>query len=252
MISIVGNTLDRIGSHGISLRNDVTASGHVTLNVFDNVVSHAHGSGLEVNSGVRSTLTFHAGYNDFYANTDPNFLEGRSAGPGNHHKDPRYVNCSKGDLRLRPSSPLIDEGLTCSSGGLANLDASGNGRLSGKSVDMGAYERGAGSPTGVVRLGTSAADTLTGTGGRDILCGFGGKDVLKGLAGADYLDGGSSDDKLTGGSGSDRLLGGSGKDRLCARDGVHGNDVLNGGSSTDSGDRDSGDSESSVEHSTSC
>ena len=188
------------------------SGGRVTLNVFDNVVSHAQGSGLQIGSTIPSTLTFRAGYNDFYANADPNYFDpGVSAGPGDLHANPKYVRRSTGDLRLTASSPLIDRGLTCSSGGLANLDASGHGRLAGKSVDMGAYERGAGASTGIVLLGTSAADTLTGTSGRDILCGFGGKDVLKGLAGADYLDGGASDDKLTGGSGSDRLLGGSGR-----------------------------------------
>ena len=251
-ITVVGNTIDRVGASGIELI-DAASSGHVTVNIFDNIVSHTtNGSGLSVGVASPSSLTFHAGYNDFYQNDLDNVMRGLSAGPGNLDKDPKYVDRSNGDLRLTASSPLIDRGQTCPTGGVVNHDASGHARLAGTSVDMGAYERGAGAPTGVVRLGTSGGNTLTGTSGADILCGYGGRDVLKGLGGSDYLDGGSSDDKLAGGSGSDRLLGGSGNDKLCSKDGTHGNDYANGGSGTDSGQRDSGDTQVSVEHATSC
>jgi len=243
-VTIVGNTFDRVGSNGIALRNDVVSPAHLTVNVFDNVVSHTtNGAGLDIGSTDKSTLTFHAGYNDFFANDRANFLDGRSAGPGNLHKDPKYVHRSTGDLRLTASSPLIDRGLTCPSGGVVNFDASGNARLSGTSVDIGAYEHGAGAPTGVVLLGTNGANTLTGGNGADILCGYGGKDALRGRGGPDYLDGGS---------GADALTGGSGNDILCSRDGTHGNDFADGGSGTDSGQRDSGDTQLSIEHSISC
>ncbi len=62
---------------------------------------------------------------------------------------------------------------------------------------MGAYERGAGSASGVVRLGGSGIDTLVGTSGRDILCGYGDDDKLcaEDGKGGDYVDGGSGRDK---------------------------------------------------------
>jgi Ca2+-binding RTX toxin-like protein len=239
-------------SSGIYLRDSVTAPGHVTLNVFDNIVSHAGAQGLFLDVSDPGTLTFHGDANDFYANGDPNILGGHHLGSHGLTVSPGYVDRSFGDLRLKSSSPVIDRGQACTSGGLINLDASGHGRLYGKNVDMGAYEHGSGSPTGKVQLGNDNSNTLSGTSGRDILCGFGGADTLKGNGGSDFLDGGSGADKLVGGSGGDRLLGGDGNDKLCARDGVHGNDVLSGGSGTDSGQRDPGDSSSSVEHTTRC
>ena len=84
--------------------------------------------------------------------------------------------------------------MVCSPGGIENLDAAGHGRLSGDGVDLGAFELGAGSPTGVAEVGTSAANSLSGTAGDDILCGMGGGDTLKGNGGADWIDGGTGTD----------------------------------------------------------
>jgi Ca2+-binding RTX toxin-like protein len=212
---LVGNTFDTVGSHAISLRNDVDASHHVTLNVFDNIVSHATGSGVALNSSVPGTLRFHAGYNDFFKLGQPNFYDGSKPGPGNRKVNPRYVDRPSGDLRLEHSSRLIDAGQACTSGGLANLDAAGHGRVAGTDIDMGSYEVGAGRPTGKVRFGTGHHDTLRGTSGRDILCGFGGNDTLRGRGAADFIDGGGGSDHLDGGPGADWLRGGPGRDTAC-------------------------------------
>jgi Ca2+-binding RTX toxin-like protein len=211
----VGNTFDTVGSHAISLRNDVDASHHVTLNVFDNIVSHATGSGVALNSSVPGTLRFHAGYNDFFKLGQPNFYDGSKPGPGNRKVNPRYLDRPSGDLRLEHSSRLIDAGQACTSGGLANLDAAGHGRVAGADIDMGSYEVGAGRPTGKVRFGTGHHDTLRGTSGRDILCGFGGNDTLRGRGAADFIDGGGGSDHLDGGPGADWLRGGPGRDTAC-------------------------------------
>ncbi len=200
-----------------------------------------------------TSLTFRAGYNDYYANTvQAGYLDGQSLGHGNRHDNPRYVDRAAGNLKLKSSSPLIDKGVVCSPGGIANLDAAGHGRLDGPRVDMGAYEHGAGTPTGIARVGTNSSNTLDGTSGDDILCGYDGKDTLRGKGGRDYLDGGADADKLVAGSGPDRSYGGSGPDTLCSNDGVHGNDRADGGSGSDDGRTDSGDTRISIEGSASC
>lgn len=192
---VVGNTLDTVGSNGIALRNSVVAPGHVSLNVFNNIVGHLRdGSGLYLDSSTPGTLRFHGGYNDFFANDRANIYDGEKPGPGNRTDTARYVNRPIGDLGLTSASPLIDRGQACTVGGVANLDAEGHGRLAGRNVDIGAHEHSAGKPTGKVRLGSKGHDVLRGTKGRDILCGFGGKDTLIGKGASDFLDGGGGRD----------------------------------------------------------
>ncbi len=64
---------------------------------------------------------------------------------------------------------------------------------------------------GVVRTGTTRADTLRGGPFADVLRGLGGADRLWGLGGAD---------RLFGGPGKDALRGGDGNDTIAARDGA--------------------------------
>ena len=142
----------------------------------------------------------------------------------------------------------IDAGLVCSRGGLANLDAAGNGRVDGRSVDIGAYERGAGVPTGIAVVGTGAPDELLGTAGDDIVCGMGGGDLIRGFGGGDHLDGGSGGDVVDAMGGPDRIFGGAGDDPcLDAKDGVQGNDRVGGGPGTDGARTDPHDRRRSVE-----
>lgn len=250
-VNIVGNTVDTSRTNAIGQRNTLSGVGHLSLNVFDNIFSHIQVFGFRLTTGAPGSLTFRAGHNDFYQ-TAGNLLDGQSAGSGNLHKDPKFVDRASGNLKLKSSSPLIDKGVVCSPGGIANLDAAGHGRLKGSSVDLGAYEVGAGTPSGKAVLGDGAGNTLDGTSGADILCGYGGKDTLKGKAGNDWLDGGSDKDTLTSGSGSDRAYGGSGNDTICANDGVNGNDRADGGSGSDRGRTDSGDTRVSIESGASC
>jgi Ca2+-binding RTX toxin-like protein len=212
---LVGNTLDKVGATALFMRNSVAAPQHVTLNAFDNIFSHTASAGLSLDDQVAGTLRFHGGYNDSYKLGDPNFYDGYRPGPSNRRVDPRYVDRAHGDLRLKASSPLVNAGQACTSGGLADLDAAGHGRVAGANIDIGAFERGARPPNGRVRLGTGRHDVLHGTPGRDILCGFGGKDRLLGRAGPDFLDGGGGRDRLHGGSGHDWLRGGPGRDTAC-------------------------------------
>jgi Ca2+-binding RTX toxin-like protein len=243
-VNIVGNTVDRSATSGLVVRNAVRASGHLRLNLFDNIFSHAaDGSGVVLGSEHKSTFTFRAGYNDYFANKYRNYLDGSPAGQGNHKQDPHFVRRSSGDLRLTASSPLIDRGQVCSPGGVAIVDASGHGRLSGSSVEIGAFERGSAAPSGVALLGGGGPDRLSGTKGDDILCGYGGADRLLGGGGADYL---------FGGPGADRIAGGPGDDTICASDRVRGNDRLDGGPGRDHYRADLGDARSSMEGLAAC
>ncbi|HXJ67107.1 MAG TPA: choice-of-anchor Q domain-containing protein [Actinomycetota bacterium] len=235
---VVGNSIDRSAGSGLAV--DGSLGHRVTAEAFDNVISHTVYP-VYVSDGSPSRVTLHAGTNDFFANTSPPPLAGHSLGTGNLHVNPKYKDAPFGDLRLLAGSPLVDSGLVCSPGGVENLDAAGHGRLHGAGVDIGAFELGAGAPTGNAYVGGGGADVFTGTPGADILCGMGGADALNGAGGADWIDGGDGPDRLTGGAGADVLLGGAGNDPcLDAQDG-HPNDSVDGGPGTDHYRSDAGD-----------
>jgi RTX calcium-binding nonapeptide repeat (4 copies) len=254
-VNLIANTVNDVHLQAaVHITNSVSGGGHVTVNLFNSLLTRTSmGVDLETSSGADpSALKYHAGHNDIYDVLHPDHLEGRSAGTGNFSVDPRYVAELGGNLRLRADSPVIDAGITCSPGGIADPDADGKHRVAGKAIDLGAYEHGATTPTGLVRVGTAKSETLTGTSGADVLCGGDGNDTLNGAGGDDFLDGGLGLDTLTGGPGADRLLGGPGNDSLCAADGIHGNDVLNGGPGSDGSAADAGDTVIAVEHHAGC
>lgn len=247
--NIVGNTIVNSGTNAIQQRNLLT-KGRLSLDLFNNIFSNIESSALSLDPGKPGTLAFRAGYNDFF-DVEQRGFNGLDPGPGNLGLNPRFVDPAKRDFRLRPNSPLIDKGLTCSPGGVANPEASGRHRLAGTAVDIGAFERSAPPITGRVRLGTNGDDTLRGTDGRDILCGFNGEDVLLGRAGQDFIDAGAGGDRAIGGEAADRVLGGPGDDTICANDGAAG-DFADGGPGNDRGKTDSGDTRISIESNAGC
>jgi len=252
-VDIVGNTIDHTGGDALGVRSFLFAAGHISIDAFDNVFSNSRLSAINIDSARPATLDFRAGHSDFFNNGDPNFLEGHSTGSGNLQVNPQFVGAATGALVLKPTSPLIDRGLVCSPGGVADPDAVGHARLSGPSVDMGAFERGSGPPTGDVFLGTVGGDMLDGTPGADILCGMGGPDDLRGGGGRDFVDGGRGEDVLFGNGGPDRLFGGPGNDPcLFTADGVEGNDRADGGLGNDGFLSDPGDVLVNVEHHSPC
>lgn len=195
-VDIVGNTIERSMTNAIQQRNHMTGDGRLSLDVFDNIFSHHPNGALSLERGAPDSVRLRAGYNAYYGN-GPDGLSGLSKGSHNQSAHPRFVDRAGGDLRLRADSKLIDKGLVCTPGGVAGRDASSRFRVTGSSVDLGAYERGAPSATGVVRLGTSGRDVLRGTSGRDILCGYGGDDTLcaRDGKGGDWVDGGPGRDR---------------------------------------------------------
>ncbi len=243
---IVGNSMDTLHGDGVVAENEQQSPSAFGLKVFDNVISHASKYPIHLvnDSGTTGPFVTDGGSNDFFHNGQPSHLLGNSIGV-NLNAAPRFMNAANGNLRLADSSPLIDAGVTCSPAGVAGPDAAGLDRLAGPSVDIGAFEHGAG-PAGIVDVGTSGPDSEVGGPHPDILCGYGGNDKLFGREGADYLDGGAGSDQLHGGPGRDQLFGRGGNDVLCARDGAPG-DVLDGGAGTDSSIADPGDTTVSVE-----
>lgn len=200
------------------------------VNLFDNIVADGRGQGIYV-SGTDALPKVVSGFNDSFGNTRPDEWNG-IAHPKHLSIDPRFVDPTSGDYRLRSSSPLVDGGAVCRPGGLGLLDVTGRQRMAGPSVDIGAYERGAiFAEPGIVRMSGSGASLLLGTEAQDFLCGFGGGDELEGYGGNDYLDGGKGDDFLFGGPGADVLV---------TKDGS-GGDTADGGKGVDLCRTDAGD-----------
>ncbi len=214
-VDVVGNSVARSATSAFMLWNSVDAGGRIRLNLFDNTFSHSD-QGITITHRTLGTGTVRSGHNNTYRNARGHYYEGRGEGPGDLHRDPRFVDLDAGDLRLRAGSPLIDRGLVCQPGGLGIRDAAGRHRVAGGSVDIGAFEHGSRVRGGVVVMGSSGRDALRGSRGADIVCGLGGADVL------------------------------------CVRDGIRGNDFVDGGSGRDRGRVDAGDKRRSVEATGGC
>jgi hypothetical protein len=93
--------------------------------------------------------------------------------PSNLDKvDPVFVDASNGDLRLQPSSPMIDAGYA-GTPDLPEFDIAGTPRVLGESVDIGAYEFDDGSdPRGILFIqsnGTGSGTVISDPEG--IACG---------------------------------------------------------------------------------
>ena len=116
----------------------------------------------------------------------------------------------------------LDGNDTLKGGSGTNRIAGGNGNdriIGGNNVD--------------IIFGQNGNDVLLGLGGNDRMAGGNGGDRIYGQNGNDTLVGQGGNDALVGGRGRDRLFGNTGRDFLNGRDGVRGNDYLNGGSDRD-------------------
>lgn len=82
----------------------------------------------------------------------------------------------------------------------------------------------------VVRVGSTANNTLNGGNGDDRAYGGGGSDTIRGHDGRDLIVGGDRGDELQGGNGNDWLLGDGGNDSIF---GGYGNDRIFGGKGND-------------------
>ena len=143
-VNVIGNTIHHSRTSGINVRNDSLAGGHVgARRLQQHLLDRGeHGNHVGQLEGVVARLSPAPGNNDFYGNGRPNALEGRSLGTGNIQVAPGYASGGTGDLRIFGNPALVDRGITCSPGGVADPDAAGLHRLAGASVDIGAYEAG--------------------------------------------------------------------------------------------------------------
>jgi hypothetical protein len=223
---VVNNTVADIGNNlsdpfrGIVIRSPSMAPGRANVRVYNNVVSGAT-TGIYLEAGSRLEVT--GDRNDVFASPQPTFLNSHQIGT-TLHKNPRFKNANGPNYRLKGSSALSNAAEPCVPGlALPREDAAGRFRYFGRSLDIGAFERGStakGSAKGVSKTGTKRANRLRGTNGRDVLCGFAGNDKLFGLGGPD---------NLFGGLGKDEVFGGDGNDRIDVHDGAKGNDSADGG-----------------------
>lgn len=129
----------------------------VTINLFNNIASGGDRRGYTVSNSGGASVTLVADQNDSYGNAEPDDFAGLPTGTV-LHKLPQFVNASAGDLRLLPTSPLINSGVNAPSGGTSTLDAAGAPRLQGVGIDVGAYEQ-------AIRVVVSTPVPVVGPGG---------------------------------------------------------------------------------------
>lgn len=139
-VDIINNTLDDLqgASNGIQVRSPDLLT-HLDLNLFNNVVSRAQGSAVQMPEQSEQ-LELANGYNAFHENGEDADWGGYSAGEHTIKVDPLYVNPLNYDYHLQSSSPLVGAGRNDPPGGLPTQDADGNARVAQGTVDIGALE----------------------------------------------------------------------------------------------------------------
>jgi hypothetical protein len=129
--SVLNNTLSgNEDAIRISGRNDLGAA--MVGNVENNIIANSTDIGISIDSDFITTVT---NRNNLLHNNGSSFF---TAGPGTLFQDPQFVG--GGDHRLQAFSPAIDTGNNTPGGGLPLTDLEGVNRISGGTVDIGAYE----------------------------------------------------------------------------------------------------------------
>ena len=123
--NVIGNTMAKVHGSGVTGNNQQQSPSRFELDLFDNIIASTSDAAVTLeNVAATSPFAVRGGRNDFYANGKPNQLAGTDIG---QHLNvlPRFVNAGAGNVQLRASSPMIDQGATCSPGGVAGPDAAG-------------------------------------------------------------------------------------------------------------------------------
>ena len=227
VVNVVGNTVEK-AAQGLYV---LSLAGALTVNAFNNVFSHESGSAIFLTSSNPSTLAFHGGFNDFFANGQVDQLDGHSLRDRQPPRAPKYVKPSADAISApEPGSPLIDTGVVCSPGqALRTSTPQVTGDWPGRVLT---WARTNAAPVCLRARSSSGPRSTTVWSERPVRTSSAGtaartSSMAKG--GADYLDGGDGADIIFGGAGPDRLFGRSGNDTLCSHDGVESNDHLDGG-----------------------
>jgi hypothetical protein len=138
--SFTNNTVNGTQTaNGFEFRVDDPAAA-LTINLFNNIATFGGRSGFDFTNLGGGPITLLADRNDSYGNANPDDFAGLPTGTV-LSKNPQYVNAGAGDLRLQPTSPLINSGVDAPPGGTSALDAGGAARIQGVAIDIGAYEQ---------------------------------------------------------------------------------------------------------------
>lgn len=138
--SITNNTVNGTQTaKGFAMRVDDPGA-NVTINLFNNIASFGDRAGFEILNLGGGAISFAADQNDSHGNANPDNFAGLPSGTV-RNTNPQYVNAGAGDLRLQPTSPLINSGVDAPPGGTSALDADGAARIQGAAIDIGAYEQ---------------------------------------------------------------------------------------------------------------
>ena len=137
--TFTGNTA--IGSGGAIVHHTSGSIDLINVILWDN---HSEEDASEIRNFESAPVTIYNSLID--GGTDgPVFNGGIQDGGGNMHTNPLFVDAENGDFRLTADSPAIQRGMNepYFSGGIAEsiaTDLAGNSRISGGTVDIGAYE----------------------------------------------------------------------------------------------------------------
>jgi parallel beta helix pectate lyase-like protein len=115
--------------------NDPPPTGPSNMLVLNNILANNENCGLFYHNAGSVTTLNNLLWNN--AHDAANYCEGASAGPGDIHTPPLFVNAGATDYHLSPSSPARDAGLAAQA---PDHDGDGQGRPFGSGFDMGAYE----------------------------------------------------------------------------------------------------------------
>jgi hypothetical protein len=164
-IDIINNTVDDLkgAASGIQVRTPDTRS-HVSLNIFNNIISRAQGSAVQM-PDQSDQLVLANDYNAFHENGEEDW-GGYSGGPHTIHLvDSPFVNVLANDYHLLATTPLVGGGWNDPPGGLPTHDADGDPRVAGGTVDIGAFESDHSTVTTstAVTSTTSTTSTITTT-----------------------------------------------------------------------------------------
>jgi len=136
--SIVNNTI-------IGDRTGIALTPTDTQYVYNNIISGCE-NGLVLDTSFSNSFLI-LSHNNFW-NNDNDYLYNAGSVPfiadsttGDIYLDPKFEDTVQLDYRLKPTSPCINAGEPDTVGlSLSSMDLSGNSRISGLSIDIGAYE----------------------------------------------------------------------------------------------------------------
>ncbi len=134
---LTNNTID--GSRNSAVGFSANDGSTINASIANNLLTNSGRYGFESWVGAGATLNVANSYNDFFNNALGATGGIVAIGSNSLYVDPLYVNRAGSNLHLQSASPVINTGNN-SAPSLPSTDADGNPRISGATVDMGAYE----------------------------------------------------------------------------------------------------------------